>query len=143
MSAAPPYRRDAVVGRWPRSPRSVPRARAALRKTLAEWGLSALEDRAALVLTELLTNAVRHAHVPRDRHIQTRICPLRTVAPSGAPGGVRIEVHDAAYAQPRLRAPGPDVEYGRGLVLVAALAERWGCHARPGPGKVVWAEVLG
>ncbi len=65
MTGAPQYGRDAVVGRRPRSARSVPRVRAELRRAPAGWGLYALEDRAALVLTELLTNAVRHARAPR------------------------------------------------------------------------------
>ncbi|MFF2958382.1 ATP-binding protein [Streptomyces sp. NPDC057963] len=55
--------------------------------------------------------------------------------------GVRIEVHDASDVQPKERSPESDKCGGRGLMLVAALADRWGREARCGPGKVMWAEL--
>ncbi|MGW2260969.1 ATP-binding protein [Streptomyces sp. NPDC001780] len=122
-----------VVRRWPRHPRSVGQARREMRKALADWGLAALEDPAALVLSELLTNAVRHARVSPGHVIETRFAQL--------PDGLRIEVHDASPTPPEPRAPGADACDGRGLVLVAALAEAWGVRARSGPGKAVWATL--
>jgi serine/threonine-protein kinase RsbW len=104
-----------------------------LLKTLASWGLTEIADSAVLVLSELCTNAVRHARVPPGRQIETRF--LRTDA------GVRIEVHDAAAGSPELRMPDPDSSDGRGLLLVAALADVWGVAPRDGIGKVVWAEI--
>ncbi|MGW0734292.1 ATP-binding protein [Streptomyces sp. NPDC002851] len=106
-------------------------ARAALRKVLLDWGLASVEETSVLVLSELLTNAVRHARVP-GREIETRYLRLRQ--------GVRIEVHDAAYERPvPVKADWDDCS-GRGLVLVGAVADRWGVSEWNGPGKAVWAE---
>lgn len=122
-----------VILRWRRHPGSVGRARSALRKALAEWGLVALEDTAMLVLSELLTNAVQHARVSPGREIETRWVP--------ASGGVRIEVHDACADPPEHRPVPLDACGGRGLALVAALSEAWGVARRDGPGKAVWAQL--
>ncbi|TFI28044.1 MULTISPECIES: ATP-binding protein [Streptomyces] len=124
-----------VVLRWRRHPSSVGLARLELRKSLAGWGLSALEDSAVLVLSELVTNAVRHARVPSGREIETRFLPM--VPPK--PSGLRIEVHDTSALRPRLRAAEPDACDGRGLLLVDALADEWGVADRVGVGKLVWA----
>jgi anti-sigma regulatory factor (Ser/Thr protein kinase) len=125
---------DPVILRWGRHPSSVGRARCALRKTLPEWGLVTLEDTATLVLSELLTNAVRHARVPAGREIETRWAT--------ASGGLRIEVHDASPTRPERRPAPPDACDGRGLALVAALADAWGVSGRNGPGKMVWAHLV-
>nr|WP_240483372.1 ATP-binding protein [Streptomyces pathocidini] len=117
--------------RWSRHPRCVGLARAELQKVLADWGLVAVQDSALLVLSELLTNAVRHAHASPGREIETRYVRER--------GGVRIEVHDAAEAWPKLRRAELDASGGRGLALVAVLAGGWGVSGRGGIGKVVWA----
>ncbi len=57
-------------------------------------------------------------------------------------GLIRIEVSDTHPARPVRLTPAPDEDRGRGLVLVGALAVRWGVRARVGPGKTVWAECL-
>lgn len=123
---------EQVVRRWSRHPRQVGRARAELRTALASWALVPVTDTALLVLSELLTNAGRHARVSPGREIETRFVRL--------PGGVRIEVHDASSARPAGREPALEDCDGRGLFLVAALADRWGSADRNGPGKAVWAE---
>ncbi|MBT2408039.1 MULTISPECIES: ATP-binding protein [unclassified Streptomyces] len=120
-----------IVRRWTRHPRSVGRARHDLGKVLAGWGLSEIEDDALVVLSELLTNAVQHARVPKGREIETRY--LRHG------DGVRLEVHDAASLRPEVGALGPAPSGGRGLMLVTALADRWAVGDQSGPGKVVWA----
>ncbi|MFE3772310.1 ATP-binding protein [Streptomyces sp. NPDC059122] len=121
-----------MVSRWARHPRCVALARAELRRLLDRWGLGVVADDALLVLSELLTNAVRHARVSRGREIETRY--------SREPQGVRIEVHDAAQNWPQPRTP--DVDGGRGLTIVAALAARWGTEVRDGGlGKAVWAVI--
>jgi anti-sigma regulatory factor (Ser/Thr protein kinase) len=124
-----------VVNRWPSSRRSVPRARRQLAATLAAWGMPELRDAAELVLSELLTNAVRHARTPPGHLVETRIRRL--------PGDrVRLEVHDANDGHPVLRDAEDTDESGRGLLLVDALtAHQWGVDARPGLGKLVWAVV--
>ncbi|MET9296248.1 ATP-binding protein [Streptomyces sp. NPDC003077] len=124
-----------AVARWSPSLRSVGMARRELRVFLGAEGLGAMEDMALLVLSELFTNAVNHARVPRGRQVETRFVRLG--------GGLRIEVHDAADERPCMLSPGPDSDGGRGLFLVAALASRWGVSERGGPGKAVWAELAG
>lgn len=125
---------DLVVRRWAHHPRSVPAARAELRAHLGRWGTAAeVADTAALVLTELLTNAVQHAGEPRGRQIETRF--RRGAA------GVRIEVHDANDGKPEPREASAEDESGRGLAMVDALtAGRWGVSGREGVGKLVWAQ---
>ncbi|AEW95815.1 hypothetical protein SCATT_34440 [Streptantibioticus cattleyicolor NRRL 8057 = DSM 46488] len=86
-----------------------------------------------MVLSELLTNAVRHARVSPGREIETRFVRVGD--------GVRIEVHDADDRWPVAREMGADAPGGRGLLLVAALADVWDVAPREGVGKVVWAEV--
>ncbi|WP_063732754.1 ATP-binding protein [Streptomyces sp. RTd22] len=119
-----------VVRRWARHPRCVARARADLRTTLASWCLPTVEEVALLVLSELITNAVRHARVP-GRQIETRYLHQGD--------RVRIEVHDAADPHPRLMTPPLEAVHGRGLLLVDALADQWGVTPRAAVGKAVWA----
>lgn len=111
----------------------MPLARAELRKALADWGLSELEGDALLVASELVTNAVRYAVGPRDREIETRYVRLGN--------GVRVEVHDTSPARPVVGESDQDGDGGRGLYLVAAVADSWAVGERSGPGKRVWAEL--
>jgi hypothetical protein len=90
---------------------------------------------AELVLSELVTNALR-VRVPRDRQVGVRI------AHSERDGLLRIEVSDAGAGRPEVRSPGEDETGGRGLLLVEALASRWGVQERAGGiGKTVWVEL--
>ncbi|MFI9238500.1 ATP-binding protein [Streptomyces sp. NPDC053079] len=119
------------VHRWIHEPRSVALARAELRDALSAWGLSAAEDDAVVVLSELMTNAVVHARLSDERCIETVFCR--------GWGGVRMAVDDADERVPQLR--DQDVEGGRGLAIVAELSDRWGVHPRRRLGKSVWAIV--
>jgi len=102
---------------------------------LKGWGLDGFADAAELVLSELITNAIRHACTPRDRLIETRYERLPD-------GGLRIEVHDAGDGVPLMQRPSGDDESGRGLALVDALTDRrWGVSSRIGVGKSVWARL--
>jgi anti-sigma regulatory factor (Ser/Thr protein kinase) len=123
----------AVVLRWSWDPRNVAAARGELLNTLALWGLGEVTDSATLVLSELLTNALRHTRPSAEGGIETRF--LRVV------GGLRIEVHDAADEQPVQRPADLGSPNGRGLILVAALADSWDVMPRDGGGKVTWAEL--
>ncbi|WP_225844760.1 ATP-binding protein [Streptomyces sp. HPF1205] len=126
-----------IVSRWPTAGRTVARARRELVDALTAWGLPELRDAAELVLSELVTNAVRHARSPRGRLIETRVRRLPD-------GRVRIEVHDANTDLPVPRASSDTDEGGRGLQLVDALtAHQWGVSGRTGVGKAVWAIVAG
>jgi serine phosphatase RsbU (regulator of sigma subunit) len=105
------------------------RARRLTRQALADWGLEELTDTAELLVSEIVTNAVRHA----SRPISLRL--LRTEV-------LRCEVGDDVPQLPRLRRATPEEEHGRGLFLVNRLARRWGT-TRLGTGKNVWFELGG
>ncbi len=123
-----------LVHRWRRDPRTVGRARRLLLRHLNAWDMEGLADTAELVVSELVTNAVQHAHGPDDALVETRFERL----PSGA---LRIEVHDVNGNRPELRRLSADAESGRGLALVEALTGgRWGVSGREGVGKLLWAE---
>ena len=88
-----------------------------------------------MVLSELVTNALR-VPVPSDRQVGVRI------ARSPADGLLRLEVSDAGSGSPEVLAPSDEETGGRGLLLVEALAHRWGVEERAGGiGKTVWAEL--
>ncbi|MEU2432910.1 ATP-binding protein [Streptomyces sp. NPDC007861] len=125
-----------IEWRLPRGPRSAGRARAFLAGQAKEWKLPEdTAETAVLLLSELVTNACRHAKVPPGREVWTRCVLLRD-------GVLRVEVSDASDVLPRPRAAAPDDESGRGLTLVAALADAWGAYPREcGIGKTVWFEV--
>ncbi|WP_354380545.1 ATP-binding protein [Streptomyces sp. PvR034] len=113
------------------TPHGARRARLLAVERIASWGLAT--EGPDLVVAELAANAVTHGRVPGRRF---RL--LLTLY-----GGVlRIEVVDTRGDRvPGLRDPGEDGEAGRGLVLVAAIADRWGVDPGPPPCKVVWAEL--
>ncbi|MEU2794133.1 ATP-binding protein [Streptomyces sp. NPDC007100] len=122
---------DSTVSRWPHSARSVGLARAELSDLLIKWGLSTVSDEAQLVLSELVTNEVRHGRTTVERDIETRC--------SRVPDGVRIEVRDWANERPVIRVPSDTG--GWGLGLVDELSASWGVDERAGAGKSVWAVV--
>ncbi|MEU7040620.1 ATP-binding protein [Streptomyces varsoviensis] len=115
---------------------SVPRARALLHAVLGSWGVGKdVVGEAELVLSELVTNALR-VRVPKDRQVGVRI--VRQVES----GLLRLEVSDAGAGWPQVRTPGAGDTHGRGLLLVEAVAHRWGVEKREGGvGKTVWATL--
>ncbi|MGW4700401.1 SpoIIE family protein phosphatase [Streptomyces sp. NPDC004285] len=117
------------IAEWevPRDPSAVSPVRNAAAAKLSEWGLDGLAFTAELILSELITNAVRYGADPvrvRLLHDRTLIC----------------EVSDGSSTSPHLRHAATTDEGGRGLYLVAQYAERWGTrYARRG--KTIWAEL--
>ncbi|MFK0229769.1 ATP-binding protein [Streptomyces sp. NPDC090303] len=97
-----------------------------LRMFLTRWDLDGLADPAALALTELVANVVRH--VPGRR------CHMLILR---EPEGLRVEVADGVPGSLVAKAAGPLEEHGRGLMLVEAVTDRWGVVERP-DGKTVW-----
>jgi len=106
---------------------SAGQARMLIRRPLRRWGLAELIPAAELLVSELVTNAVRYA--------QGKI-GLRLVHE----GGLVCEVLDDSAALPRLRHPGYEDERGRGLQIISQVAQRWGTR-RTCSGKVVWCEL--
>ncbi|MFS4092712.1 ATP-binding protein [Streptomyces sp. AF1A] len=109
---------------------------ARLARLLAEQQLRAWElplEKAAHIVAELAANAATHGRVPgRDFRLL-----LYVVA-----GTLRIEVTDTRGDRlPRIRDASADGESGRGLLLVEALADRWGVSPGRPPRKTVWAEI--
>ncbi|MFD5325417.1 ATP-binding protein [Streptomyces sp. NPDC127092] len=95
---------------------------------LTRWRLDHLVDASTLALTELVANVVRH--VPGRR------C---TVLILREPFGLRVEVSDGVPGTVIAKAADPLAESGRGLALVEAVTDRWGCTETAG-GKTVWFE---
>jgi anti-sigma regulatory factor (Ser/Thr protein kinase) len=123
-SAVPPE--NVATWEFPADPAVVADARDAVARQLASWGLDELAFTTELVVSELVTNAIRYA---------------------GGPVGLRLirdnvlvcEVTDPSNTQPRLRRARWTDEGGRGLYLVAQVTARWG--SRYGQqGKTIWAE---
>ncbi|MET8680910.1 SpoIIE family protein phosphatase [Streptomyces sp. NPDC004647] len=116
------------VGEWdvPSDPSEVGRVRAAVARKLAEWELDDVAFTTELILSELITNAIRYAAGP----IRVRLLRDRTLI---------CEVSDASSTSPHLRRAATTDEGGRGLFLVAQFADRWGTRYTPA-GKVIWTE---
>ncbi|MGW1951155.1 SpoIIE family protein phosphatase [Streptomyces sp. NPDC001920] len=110
----------------PGDPSAVARVRAAAARTLDEWGLAEEAFTTELILSELVTNAMRHATGP----IRVRLLRDRVLI---------CEVSDGSSTAPHLRSAATTDEGGRGLFLVAQFAERWGTRYMAG-GKVIWTE---
>ncbi|MEU5534322.1 ATP-binding protein [Streptomyces sp. NPDC020362] len=122
---------DCAEWTFPAEPGAVRRARTAVREQLRGWGLDSLCDLAALLVSELVTNSLRHATGPIG---------LRLVRPAGLDDVLLVEVSDPLPDPPRERVAHPEDESGRGLQLVADSSRRWG--TRPGrSGKTVWFEL--
>ena len=116
------------------TPRGARLARLLATEQLREWG--APFEAAAHIVAELAANAVTHGRVPgRDFR-------LRLTLRSAAYETIRIEVTDTrGDLSPEPRAPDAEAETGRGLLLVEALATRWGVTREPPPRKTTWAEL--
>ncbi len=120
--------------------RSVAAARAFTLRTFEKWGVVALGADAAAVVTELLTNALRHALPPlTDDSATSPTWPIRLGLADPGPY-VICAVADPSTDVPTPRYSDWQDEAGRGLLVVASLSDRWGyCTAPAGRGKVVWA----
>jgi serine phosphatase RsbU (regulator of sigma subunit)/anti-sigma regulatory factor (Ser/Thr protein kinase) len=119
---------DVAEWRISLDPAEVGRARAVVREQLHDWGLGRLADGAELMVSELVTNAVRHSH--------SRPVELRLVRGDS----LLCEVDDDDHDLPNLSSAGPTDEHGRGLRVVSTLAREWGA-SRTKAGKTVWFEL--
>ncbi|MER7686174.1 ATP-binding protein [Streptomyces sp. NPDC097610] len=113
------------------TPRGARLARLLATEQLRSWGLPL--HPAEQVVAELAANAATHGRVPGRDFRLTLYVVARTI---------RVEVTDTCGDRlPRPQSFAPDAESGRGLVLVDALADRWGVVSAPPPRKTVWAEI--
>lgn len=122
-----------IQTQWPADARHVSDARRFVTERLLADDLGHLTDAACLIVSELATNAVRHAHTP------FRVTMVRNDSE------LLLEVHDGSSAPPVPREGAAFDVAGRGLHLVGALSEDWGVTPHALGGKSVWAtlDVLG
>jgi anti-sigma regulatory factor (Ser/Thr protein kinase) len=124
-----PARADEASRRFEPTPFAAPMARRFVNEVLAGWARPALVETADLVVSELVSNAVRHG---RQRF---------TVVLTLWHDSVRVAVVDPSPRLPTVRADDPDVSTGgRGMHLIEAVSRRWGTQVHEG-GKTVWAEI--
>lgn len=110
-------------------PCEVGRARHLVGESLGRWGVPDDDGVAVLLVSELVTNALRYG-----------MQPMRMVA-RRSDRALRVEIHDARTGEaPRVTNPQPDSTTGRGMVIVDALATRWG-WSEFGGSKHVWFEL--
>ena len=112
----------------PPEPSSATRARTIAREQLETLCSTDTVEVIALLVTELVTNAILHARTPFQLTLESR------------PDHVRICVEDHSNERPTVRHYESDAVTGRGLALVEQLASSWGVDTTP-EGKVVWCEV--
>ena len=126
IGAAPESTEVGTVRRFPPRPTSVAKARKfAISSIDADGDLS---SKVESLVSELATNAVRHARTPF------------LVAVRSDERGVRVDVTDSSPEPPHMRPIDPVDPTGRGLVVVEALADRWG-YESDSAGKTVWFEI--
>ncbi|MFJ1649075.1 ATP-binding protein [Streptomyces sp. NPDC088258] len=127
--SAEPFR---AAFRIPKRKKHVPAVRAQVRETLIKWGLEQIASDVELVTSELVTNAVIHCRVSfAEVEVTVHVDWDELVLEVSDPDRARLP-------QPGERRPEDDEEGGRGLLLVAALSDSWGCRELT-YGKCVWA----
>jgi Histidine kinase-like ATPase domain len=124
-------------------PASARSARLHTKSILCRWCLGGLADTAELLVSEIVTNAVRASTPVAPQQRETGQAPraqlLRFWLISDS-RSVLIQVWDSDHHSPIRKDVGPDAEAGRGLVLIETLSTQWGWYAADGPGgKIVWA----
>ncbi|MFD7100801.1 ATP-binding SpoIIE family protein phosphatase, partial [Streptomyces xanthophaeus] len=117
------------IAEWevPGDPSAVSRVRNAGSAQLTAWGLEGISFTTELILSELITNAIRYGSAP----VRVRLLRDRSLI---------VEVSDGSSTSPHLRYAATTDEGGRGLFLVAQYALRWGTRYTD-RGKVIWAEL--
>jgi anti-sigma regulatory factor (Ser/Thr protein kinase) len=124
-------------------PTAVRLSRLMTAKAMRLWGLPGLIDDAGLVVSELVTNAVQATGTTEPKPSWEQLGPVAAikVRVTHLGGSISIAVWDNDPTPPASRDAAPDAEGGRGLMIVAALSERWDYYPSAGGGKVVWAEL--
>ena len=115
---------------FPAQLRSAAEARRFAERTLAEWGCDALVESARLLVSELIVNAVIHAHTAAELRLRYDGAVLR------------VDVSDGSTAAPRRRPYSPTATTGRGLMILDSVADHWGVEIED-RSKTVWFELAG
>ena len=118
------------VATFEAAPTSAAEARSFVADVLRDFGLTALVADAVLVVSELATNAVRHAHTAFSVTVDCR-----------AGGGALLSLRDGSPHHPIPVTAGQLDEAGRGLALVQLLSNDWGVSTQPDGGKSVWVRL--
>jgi hypothetical protein len=119
---------------------AIANARSFTFQTMHKWGVADRADDVAAVVTELLTNAIRHA-LPQAQQAAGTVSAWPIKVGLLHPGShVICAVTDPSTELPELREPDWQDESGRGLLVVSSLSDHWGCCPVPDQlGKVVWS----
>lgn len=118
--------------KYPAKKASAGKSREDVRLTLDTWGLNNLALLAEAVISELVTNVLRHCQSCTDT--------IKVEVVRDSPTGIRISVFDRCPEIPRMRCADLTEEGGRGLLLVDDASSKWGVKELP-HGKEVWAEI--
>ncbi|MYV55480.1 ATP-binding protein [Streptomyces sp. SID3212] len=118
-------------------------ARTFTKCTLRWWEATDVMDDALLIISELVTNAVKATgpNTPDPTWSDVRAEHVLGVQLRVVDMNLYVEVWDRAGEIPTPKAPSADDEGGRGLLLVQSLTRRWGTFRPPAGGKIVWAEL--
>jgi Histidine kinase-like ATPase domain len=139
-----PLRSFLELGALPTAPGC---ARLHAKQVLWEWGLGSFSETVELLVSEIVTNAVRASReLIAGRFGGQRLAEIPTVRLwlSSDRAAVLVQVWDADHRMPERQDGGPEAESGRGLLLVEALSAEWGSYVPNGwTGKVVWASANG
>ncbi|MGA5320947.1 ATP-binding protein [Streptomyces seoulensis] len=119
--------------RYPKTRASVARAREFTRLFVDHIDAEGLADDLALIVSELMTNAVLHGKTAPGRQVEVTL--------DHSPGRIRAEVRDTGEGIPHRHPQVPLAVSGRGLEIVDALSEAWGVTEHV-VGKTVWAELV-
>jgi hypothetical protein len=146
-----PCEQGGADGNWTAMPRvathtpapashAIAAARSFTFQTMAKWAVTDRADDVAAVVTELLTNAIKHA-LPQAQLAAGPLSSWPIKVGLLHPGShVICAIADPSTKLPELRAPDWQDESGRGLLVVSALSDHWGCCPAPdAQGKVVWS----
>jgi PAS domain S-box-containing protein len=128
VQAAAATRGDTVRADLASDPRIVGQVRETVSAALRDWDLAECIDTAELLVSEVVTNAIRYARAPGDLVVRR------------AADAIYIEVSDSDGRVPRILHPSDEEEHGRGMILVEALAARWGTRPTH-TGKTVWCQL--
>jgi anti-sigma regulatory factor (Ser/Thr protein kinase) len=121
---------------------AVTMSRSFTRFVLLRWGAPWLIEDATVVISELVTNAVKHTGLINQQPNYATLPKLKLISVRlvGLENSIVFEVWDTSDDVPVLQDAGPEAEGGRGLYLIQSLSHQWGYYPVQ-PGKVVWAEL--